>query len=457
MELHRAVAQEARARPSTCQRRLRARFAPAGFCTSGRASGIRASRCRAGRSASIWRTDGEPLWQRRRADRRHHRRRATRRSSTAGDSASAWSRALGLPPAHLITAYEDVPKLLIDEARCRSTSTRCRPTSRKPGERARLARLLQARARQAGRVRAAAARPPSRRKRIGLGVEPVAAAARAPVRVAGDSPLGSAAAARLAAGPAAGGAGRRSPPVDPFAPREPLPKRGDMKPRPGRSARRQRRAKSIKTALDAARRAAGTCHVFMPPLERLEAYVALLAAIEDTARALVDCPSPSKATRRRAIARVKVLTVTPDPGVIEVNVHPSASWRELIATTTTLYEEARQTRLAHREVHARRPPHRHRRRQSRHARRRDAGRQPAAAPSRPAAQPHHLLAEPSGAVVPVLGHVHRPDDARRRASTRRATIASTSSRSRSSSWRRSSARRRAMRCRGWSIACCATC
>ena len=44
-------------------------------------------------------------------------------------------------------------------------------------------------------------------------------------------------------------------------------------------------------------------------------------------------------------ARTKVLNVTPDPGVIEVNVHPSATWRELMATSETLYEEARLSRL----------------------------------------------------------------------------------------------------------------
>ncbi len=78
----------------------------------------------------------------------------------------------------------------------------------------------------------------------------------------------------------------------------------------------------------------------------------------------------------------------------------------------------------HREVHARRAAHRDRRWQPRDARRRHARRQPVAASSRSAAKPRHVLAEPPGAVVSVLGHVHRADEpgAARRRGARRSPV-----------------------------------
>ncbi len=45
------------------------------------------------------------------------------------------------------------------------------------------------------------------------------------------------------------------------------------------------------------------------------------------------------------IPRVRALQVTPDPGVIEVNIHPAKDWEELVANTHILYEEARLSRL----------------------------------------------------------------------------------------------------------------
>ncbi|MGI4847561.1 MAG: DUF2126 domain-containing protein [Janthinobacterium lividum] len=88
----------------------------------------------------------------------------------------------------------------------------------------------------------------------------------------------------------------------------------------------------------------GRLHVFLPPLKYINDYLSLVSTIEDTAASLEmrlwleGYPPPRD-------ARVQMLSVTPDPGVIEVNVHPSSSWRELVSKTTILYEEARLARL----------------------------------------------------------------------------------------------------------------
>ncbi|CAN5377783.1 transglutaminase family protein [soil metagenome] len=88
----------------------------------------------------------------------------------------------------------------------------------------------------------------------------------------------------------------------------------------------------------------GRLHIFMPPVTRIEDYLALVTSVENTAAKLKlklwieGYPPPRD-------ARIKLLSVTPDPGVIEVNIHPAASWNELVYNMTTLYEEARLTRL----------------------------------------------------------------------------------------------------------------
>ena len=78
---------------------------------------------------------------------------------------------------------------------------------------------------------------------------------------------------------------------------------------------------------------------------QLEDYLELLAAVEATAARARACRCMSRAMRRRADPRLNVIKVTPDPGVIEVNVHPAASWREAVDITRTLYEDARLSRL----------------------------------------------------------------------------------------------------------------
>ena len=89
----------------------------------------------------------------------------------------------------------------------------------------------------------------------------------------------------------------------------------------------------------------GRLYLFMPPLERLEDYLELVSAIEASAQAL-HCPILLEGYEPPADPRLSNLRITPDPGVIEVNVQPSATWDELVERTEFLYEEARQTRLS---------------------------------------------------------------------------------------------------------------
>jgi uncharacterized protein (DUF2126 family)/transglutaminase-like putative cysteine protease len=90
---------------------------------------------------------------------------------------------------------------------------------------------------------------------------------------------------------------------------------------------------------------AGVLYVFMPPLERLEDYLALLAVVEDTAQEL-RLPLVLEGYPPPRDARLSVLQVTPDPGVIEVNIHPAHNWGELVQHTEFLYQAAFECRLA---------------------------------------------------------------------------------------------------------------
>jgi uncharacterized protein (DUF2126 family)/transglutaminase-like putative cysteine protease len=88
----------------------------------------------------------------------------------------------------------------------------------------------------------------------------------------------------------------------------------------------------------------GTLYVFMPPAVRLEDYLELVAAIEATAASLSQ-PIILEGYEPPRDPRLNNFRVTPDPGVVEVNIHPSANWDELVKRTTHLYEQARLSRL----------------------------------------------------------------------------------------------------------------
>lgn len=88
----------------------------------------------------------------------------------------------------------------------------------------------------------------------------------------------------------------------------------------------------------------GRLHIFMPPVQSTEDYLELITAIELTAADL-KCPVVIEGTPPPNDARLNNIKVTPDPGVIEVNLHPAHNWPELVHNTEVLYEEARQSRL----------------------------------------------------------------------------------------------------------------
>lgn len=88
----------------------------------------------------------------------------------------------------------------------------------------------------------------------------------------------------------------------------------------------------------------GKLHIFIPPLKQLEQYAQILSTIEAVAKELkypvvIEGYTPPKDNR------IVNIMVTPDPGVIEVNIHPAQTWNDVKENFGKLFEQAKQARL----------------------------------------------------------------------------------------------------------------
>jgi uncharacterized protein (DUF2126 family)/transglutaminase-like putative cysteine protease len=142
------------------------------------------------------------------------------------------------------------------------------------------------------------------------------------------------------------------PPADPFEPRAPLSRqRAQPRTAAGRTAPRivnkpkagESAKEIVRTALAVEPRG-GILHVFLPPIARLEAFIELIAAIEAAASDM-RTPIRLEGYLPPRDPRLASFSVTPDPGVIEVNIQPTRSWSELASLSEDLYEDARQLGL----------------------------------------------------------------------------------------------------------------
>nr|WP_246306168.1 transglutaminase family protein [Allobranchiibius huperziae] len=325
--------------------KLRARWAPEGLTHHGQGKWYPGEPLPRWQIGLLWRRDGEPLWRDQSLlDDPWSTPRVETGSTAAGESVRALALAiaarLGVPAEVTRAAYEDPLNELLTQARA--------PRGERPDERVTPEARTEQRERELAAVDASAGMPAgwvvpifsdpdgdgwatahwrTRRERLFL--------------MPGTSPLG----LRLPLASVAWTEAPYVPDQSPFAARGPLQSidpvtaSDDVPPAPVRDIE-----DSPRTALAVEERD-GHVFVFLPPCDDFEHGVSLLAAIEGAAAAtgvavvLEGYPPPGD-------GRVETLSVTPDPGVIEVNLQPTSSWPELVHLTESLDDDARHSRLA---------------------------------------------------------------------------------------------------------------
>ena len=342
--------------------RLRDQFSPGGFLHFGQGKWYPGESLPRWAFGCYWRKDGEPIW-------RDHSLVANERyprgmtAENAAQFMTELAKVLGVDPKHAIPGYEDAWYYLWKERRL---PTNVDPLNNKldnAEDRARLAKVIE---QKLGSVVGYAL--PLRRSVSGSGQwesAPWFFRQEHMFLHPGDSPMGF----RLPLDSLPWEPEHQRQFLDerdPFAARGPLPTRiVNQASRPGvgpvstyngtrtfgqtqdvrvgRSHDDQPATNLVRTALCVEARN-GTLYVFMPPARFVEDYLELVAAVETTASNL-QMPVIVEGYKPPHDPRVDHFAVTPDPGVIEVNLHPVTTWKEIVHNTKTLYEEARLTRL----------------------------------------------------------------------------------------------------------------
>jgi uncharacterized protein (DUF2126 family) len=334
-------------------RRLQQQFAPGSIVQYGQGKWYPGEPLPRWVLACVWRSDGLPLWRDRDllavpgADAGHDTADAQRFIDTLAGI-------LNLSAEQVIPAYEDVFYSLWQEGALPANIDPLDTDLRSDIERRRLAAQLERGLGEvSGFVLPLGTVPPMdgepaitrwrsnqwklRRERLYL--------------LPGDSPLG----LRLPLNSLETGDEQPAITPDPFAEREPLA--DSYHPRYEQQAAKETPAGDtpssrvesteplplVRTALCAQVRD-GQLYVFLPPLERLEDFLDLLAALEISAQA-ANLPLILEGYEPPSDPRLSKFQITPDPGVVEVNVQPTSSWDQLVANTTVLYREARACRL----------------------------------------------------------------------------------------------------------------
>ncbi len=353
--------------------KLKNKYAPTGLAHFGQGKWYPGEQLPRWSLNCFWRRDGEPIWQNPELlDDESSNRGVT--ADLAGAFLAGVARKLGLAPEHIFAAFEDAFYYLWRERRLPGNVDPFKSKLEDPQERARLAQVFeQGLDAVIGHVLPITRDEDSPQWRTG----PWFLRRERCYLIPGDSPIGYRLPLDSQPWVSKGDYPYMSDP-DPMAPPVPLPRAADIRrqfvgdmgdlatgeagDRTGQAGVRKvarpldgivaptQPPGFLKSGVEITRTALcaqprdGRLYLFMPPTHRLEHYLELVAAIEATAEEL-DTPVVMEGYEPPRDNRLNSFRVTPDPGVIEVNIHPSGSWDELVDRTTHLYEVARECRL----------------------------------------------------------------------------------------------------------------